>query len=366
MPVPSAALPQPQAAFRAPGVRFEVYRAKACGTSRWESAALRDIVLQARESYDVYGKRPRCDAFDDKSAIYLVRDEYVHATTAGPTAMTSWFSNRFVPNAGEPRGAAELDICRVGARTAEELLRKQRFGDSSTFLEHIVSYSRMCKIGPNPVAAGRDARLAGSAQRHPHSAACFALTCEQFARDYLDGREHGFRYITGLIRNDLIENALTVRNGGRTVRPAFTSATRMLGVPRTSMRLDRKAYTYDFPGYFLSHAHLYRLMLRLIRTRAITDETLLGTLGVPTRHFLQGDARTALRPILARLSAITTATGRLPGTTLTGEEVRALIDRFVPDGPELKINPLPSWRRSIQRLVSALHIQEDLPTATTS
>ncbi len=103
-------LPPPTARYAAPGVEFDVYRAKDLFKNRWNSPALKEILLLCRGSYSRYGDRPLLDAYDTKAAIYLVRASYQQPTTNNQQLVQEWLSIRMVPGDGKPIGVHEPEI----------------------------------------------------------------------------------------------------------------------------------------------------------------------------------------------------------------------------------------------------------------
>ena len=101
-------LSAPTARYAAPGVVFEVYRARDLHSNRWNGSALKEVALLCRDAYSRYGDRPRLDAYDKKSAIYLVRARYAH--------IEEWLSIRMVPGDGEPIGVHEPEIFSWGGK----------------------------------------------------------------------------------------------------------------------------------------------------------------------------------------------------------------------------------------------------------
>ncbi len=117
-----SALPAPTAQYAAPGVEFDVYRAKGLHRNRWNSRALKEIVLACRNSYARYGDRPLLDEYDKKAAIYLVRARYPVANLQSPAgSLQEWLSIRMVPGDGKPTGVHEPEIFEWEGKTAADV-----------------------------------------------------------------------------------------------------------------------------------------------------------------------------------------------------------------------------------------------------
>ncbi|MDP3956529.1 MAG: hypothetical protein Q8P97_00860 [bacterium] len=341
-------LPKPSGIYGIGDSIFELYEAKKMNRQSWTSKVLRNLLVDARGSYDVYGKRARLDVYDKKAAIYLVRAIYKWPLgSAQGVRVESWFSNRFVPNEGKPRGAAELDICTLRGRTIEKIMGERFFKNRKNFLRYILSYSRMCSIKPFPVAAKDRPKLKKlPTPKNPYSAVCFSLTCKQFIRDYAD--DFSFHYITGIIRDDLVKSALAIKKNGYSYEPLFTSAYRFLGVPKNEVALDRRVYTYRYPGYFLLMPKLVGLLRNLARARKLPPKTLVHYFGSEDLIFKTDDFKK-----LGGLSRLLSAPRKLFGTNFSSEALRTLVDKKVPDGPELKIDYIEGWKKSIDGVLKA-------------
>lgn len=341
-------LPAPSGIYKIGDSIFELYEAKKMRTANWTSSALRRLLVEARGSYDVYGSRPRLDVYDKKASIFLVRA--IYQWPAGSTRgiwVESWFSNRFVPNDGKPRGAAELDICHFKNRTIEEEVGRRFFHNCKDFLRYILSYSRMCRISPFPIKAADEAKLSKlPPPKNIYSAVCFSLTCKQFIRNY--GHKFPWLYITGVIRDDLVKNALAIKKSGTDYRPLFTPVYRFLKVRKQDVVLDRRVYTYEFPGYFLLMPNLLKLLRRLSRLGKLPSKTLAHYLGSPDLIWKTGNFRK-----LSGLGKLLSVKRKLYGTKFSGQELRKLVDKNVPDGPELKITDIDSWKNSIDGVLKA-------------
>ena len=346
-------LPKPNGIYKIGDSTFELYEAKKMHRRGWTSEVLRSFLLEARRSYNIYGRRPRLDAYDNKSSIYLVRASYLWPLgDAKAVRLESWFSNRFVPNEGKPRGAAELDICNFRGQTIEKIMGERFFKNRKNFLRYILSYSRMCSIKPFPVAAKDRPKLKKlPTPKNPYSAVCFSLTCKQFIRDYVD--DFPFYYITGIIRDDLVKSALAIKRNGYSYEPLFTSAYRFLGVPKNEVTLDRRVYTYKYPGYFLLMPKLVGLLRNLARAKKLPPKTLAHYFGSEDLIFKTDDFKK-----LGGLSLLLNAHRKLFGTNFSSEALRALVDKKVPDGPELKIDNIEDWKKSIDGVLMAGRVRQ--------
>lgn len=324
-------LPAPTAAYAGAGARFELYRAKDLH-GHWNGTALKRITMASRKAYARYGKRPLLDAYDKKAAIYLVRAVY-RANVQGAVS-EEWLSVRMVPGDRSPQGVSEPEIYELAGKSVDHWMKKKI--NVRDFWGHVASSSRMCGI--HPYLRKKNGAVAPLADpRHRYTAICFALIHKQFVIDHPLSR-FPYAYITAMIRPDFYKERLAYRANGRTVRPVHGTAHAFLGVPRADIRVRRATYSYAFPLYWLHNQKLLRLV---------------NTLRAKVR-------KTPLQKLEPKMLAGLAATGRRPltiaGLRIEPAKMRRLVDRFVPDVPELKITEAARWYRGMDAVLRAAHV----------
>lgn len=329
----------PQSVYKVGDARVEIYLAKGLFSGIWLDPGVLETLVKARGSYRVYGKRPGFDKFDKKSAVYLARAVY--------PPLEEWLSFRLVPGIGSPQGTGELDIFSYRDARVDGFVRDNFFGGDKNWLEYICSSSRMCGIHP------------ADSLKHKFSAACYAIVSKHFYDDWLCRMP--CRFITGIILNRFVDNALTVEIGGAKYGTAFTPAWKALGArdPK-EVRLTRHAnsnYAYRFPAYWFNARQLIALIDRLRGDGYLPEATLRHYLGIK-RPFAEIVAQPLptmeLLGELNRLGNLLTVRGRLKHGRPTGEELRALVDVEVADGPELKITEIKTMRKSVEDFLTAI------------
>jgi hypothetical protein len=336
-------IPPPLATYRSPRAVFEVYRAKDMHASRWNDSALKDMVMLCRMSYVRYGKRPPFDLQDKKAAVYLVRVKYqrsesvFHPTArkaSDPVPLEEWLSLRMVPGDGRPTGIFEPEIFWYGKKRIDRVM-KEKIG-ARRFWHRVASSSRMCGIHPYFIAKNWTVTFMKD-EGHRYTPICFAIMHKQFAIDYPIAR-FPYQYITGMIRTDFYLRGLTYHVGDRAVRPLFTAAHRFLGIEKSALHVKRDAYSYSFPLYWFD-AHKLLVLVNTLRIKqhkkSLTKLTPEMFLNLPKR-----------------------ADRELPiaGIRIKPELMRSLIDKSVPDAPELKITEAKPWYRSMDRVLKAAKI----------
>lgn len=329
-------IPQPDETWNISGNRFELYRVKRLADPAWPNDALRALLIDARGSYYIYGDRPPLDAYDEKAAIYFARAMY------GTTV--EWLSVRLVPPEGDPYGAGELDrfLC-IGVPVSYWAMTRLG-GGNPDILNTIPSSSRMCGLGPFSVAT--DKTLIAADSKHRFSAHCYALIRDLFLRDIADaGRD--YRYLSGIIHDGLAQKSLTTMIGEDRCGIGYTPAHELLGFPlRRDVflnRSNRDLLPYRFPTYWFNAADLLSLIHKLRGTQLLSDVALEAycRLVPPIPEILTAKD-------LRFFGRLLTVRGNISGSLLTGKEIRAIIDRDVSDGPELKITPMDRVRADIE------------------
>jgi len=328
----------PRSVYKVGDARVEIYLAKGLFSGVWLDPGVLEMLVKARGSYRVYGKRPVFDKFDKKSAVYLARAVY--------PPLEEWLSFRLVPGIGVPWGTGELDIFSYRGARVDGLVRDHFFGGNKNWLEYISSSSRMCGIHPT------------DSLKHKFSAACYAIVSKHFYDDWLCRMP--CRFITGIILNRFVENALTVEIGGEKYGTAFTPAWKVLGArdPK-EVRLIRSAnsnYAYRFPAYWFNARQLIGLIDRLRREGRVSEHSLNHYLGI-SRPFSEIIAQPLpvmeLLGQLNHLGRLLTAPGFIKHSHLTGNELRALVDAEVDDAPELKITEIAAMKKSVEDFLAA-------------
>ncbi len=254
-----AALPPPIAKRVIGGIQFEVYRAKNLFHNEWKDDALRRLVIASRTSYQRWGDFQPLDRDDAKAVVYLVRLDYPLRDELDGAMVEEWVSYRFVPAGGDPPSVEELSLFVCDGKPVMEAAKEILFGSQPNYRDFIVNSSRLCGIRPFFRDEGFEKHSDLLPSKHADVALGFAVINESFLDEcFREG--FSFRYLFGIIRDELIVKALSVKRNGTIFSPAFTPAHSVLGVPASSIRLDRRAlssYIYQFPLYFLNNEELY-------------------------------------------------------------------------------------------------------------
>ena len=194
----------------------------------------------------------------------------------------------------------------------------------------------MCGIHPYIVRANGKVTFLEN-ERHHYTPICFALIHKQFLVDY-PLAQFPYEYITAMIRSDFRKEGLSYVTSKRTMQPTFTSAYRFLGIKQNEVDLMRSAYSYKFPLYWLDAEKLLALVNRLRRQN-----------GKERLRKLAPD-------MFTNLSKQTQKALPIAGITIKPSYMRELIDKFVPNVPELKITDAKKWYRSIDKILIAAKV----------
>ena len=328
-------LPSPLAHYRMANAVFEIYCVKEMFNPFWRDPVLKNLFLSARNSYSVYGVRPSLDQYDEKAAIYLVRVIYPYVRTP-KHLVEEWLSIRMVPGDGHPLGGGELEIFFYDGKPISFWVKERFSSDGDDFWQYIGSSSRMCGIHPYFQSAAHEEELGGTlSEKHKYTNICFALIHLQFLLDY-PPQKFPYRYITAIIRDELMEKGLSFRKNGLRYGPTFTPAFQFLKLSgRKELRLDRNVYAYAFPLYWFDRNQLLVLLNDLVQFGKLPPDVL----------------------DLRALGNILTIDGPIPRSTLTGADFRKLVDERVDTVPDLKITSAKAWYTSLQAMLKSVGIE---------
>ncbi len=333
-------LPSPVGSYKSKGTKFNLFLAKKMSDPFWMDPILKSLVIEARKSYFRYGIRAELDQYDPKSAIYLVQVLY----DIDGTEVQEWFSCRITPGEGEPDGAGELDTYTLNGKTIDEVMRGALGENKKVFWHHILSSSRMCGIDPfTTVPQGIRNRIE-LPRRHRFTAECFAIMHAQLLLDNPELAKQ-YTHITSMIRSELVEKGLGIAHGERTYRPLFVPAYSFLKLSGPKdIQLKREIYAYEFPAYWLDISQLLTLLSKLISEKILSKKDL--------KHYLGISYDSKFAP--PRFGRLLTVNGPIGNSTLTGEELRKLVNTEVEDRPELKITPIRDWNKSMIEMTQAV------------
>lgn len=342
---------------------FEVYKAKSLYNEEWLNQTLYKLVLDARSSYDRWGGDlffPDVD--DSKAVVYLVRASYplmLEGHSEG-CEVEEWFTFRFIPGNGEPFGIRDLSLFTCDGKPIIDVIQEVLFKGEGACLDFLANSSRLGSIAPYfRLKEDEDRYSVKLPGKHRYTAVSLGLMNRQFLQEVYEARIP-FRYIVGIIRDELIVKALSVRFNGICYAPAFTPAFEALGLQNDqAIKLDRHAFSmqaYQFPSYFFEVDQLIAALRSAIEAGSLSDETIKyyfqteRTFGEITEKdmFTTKDLRS--------LGKLLTTKGRIKESGMTGEQLRIIIDREVGDGPGLKITTVEARTRSISDLFHAAQL----------
>lgn len=344
-----SALPKPDAKYYIPeeDARLKLYRVKTLHSKTWLHDGLKRLVLDARGSYYRYGHCPPMDTYDSKAAVYIVSINYPGKDGASKNSrVEECVSMRFVPGDGTPLSNEDLKHARINGRPIGELIRDRLFGRDPAFLSKIVSISRLCAITPYNAVTGQAYGLKLS-----HTFPAFLIMNCAFKTDCQKiGRQISF--VTGLFRNELIQKSLTVRSNNEAL-PVFLPAYKALHLNTAgAIKISRHTLAHRFPAYFLNIHELLILLTKLISSKQLSPSAIDAQLKISgrlTTTSISAEKVGLLRPML-------TSNGRIQNSILTGNKLWSLINKYVNDGPEMKIMNAAIWFRDIHNAIKLKNI----------
>ena len=334
-------LPEPDAVYRIPQkVCFEVYRVKNSGTKFWRDPVLKELLIYARNAYHVYGRRDPLDEYDPKASIYLVRA--IYDSDDGSQKLEEWLSSRLVSGIGQPLGAGELNMYFYEEQPMDYWVRKPLGYEDSSFWNYVICSSRMCGIDPYIRESKGNQKIDTALKHTPVSN---AILRTQFLID--NEHELPCKLVTAIIREDLRKNRISVMVRGEKIMRVYTMAHEFLGIENPhAIMLDRDAFAYEFPSYWLDISQLLVLLGRL------QDEGRLSEDGI--RHYIGGSI--PLNFNSAKLGLLLAVDGKIHDSSMTGEELRVLVDKYVDEKPILRITDAREWFGSYLRILDRMEV----------
>ncbi|MDZ4284941.1 MAG: hypothetical protein U1A28_03900 [Patescibacteria group bacterium] len=324
----------------------------------WTNESALRLTLACRSSYNRYGDCPPLDEFDTKSLVYLLNVEYPlygeirephamepagHGIEHSPPLIEEWVSMRFIPGRGEPYGTSDFtEVCHVSGELAS-LFRDELYHGDPEFMRTIVTMSRLCGIPPF-CAVETNTRLP---YKHRCMAHCFAL----FHKVFFRGQKRKFKFLTGILRPEFIETTLTLCTTEGERLPRFEPSSALFGDRGTLIRINRGAAAYRFPSFFLHVPGLLDCLANLLESSSITPETLRAHTGCSIEDFRRD--RGSTYGTLRHLGKLLTAEGQLAAASITGAELRTIVDKHVPDGPQFYCMHTARWSTSIEQFFVA-------------
>jgi len=341
-------LPAPDTTYVLGETVFEVYKAKWLYTKRWTSSLFFRLVIDARTTYYRYGDLKLFDDHDNSAAIYLVRVRYpMH-----DEMVEEWFSNRFIP------GAGDFDLFLYRGEHVKSVVERKLAYLGKPVMDHLVTSSRTCGIMPYRYTAKNSEGT--EPLRQKCSALSYALLNRQFFQDCMSAGIT-FSFLEGVVREEFIQKSLTVYSDETARAPLFTPIHETLGLEGgSSVTLNRSVwghYVYQFPAYFLHNEQLAESLKGLVEKERLKLFTLQHYLG-EDRSLLEG-LRTGERVNFNKVQGLgkfLTVQGELLGSSLSGQDLRFVLDREVGDGPELKLTPTEAWVASIDAMLENVRV----------
>lgn len=353
-------LPQPHARHKSGNLVLEIYQVKKMFETQWPEPALKRIMVSARKASNLPYGRPIFDKYDKKSTIYLARALYpLDSLDAKSPVIDEWLSVRLVPGNGVPKGTGELEMFTFQNQKIEDVIQKKLCRGNNDYLSFFAASNRMCAHRPY-FYNQKDQELMGIEmlpKKNRYSFLLYGLINFYFLRDYL--KDGGYRFLTGVIIDELVEKALTTIHKGQRLGTLFTNAYEILGVQPDDIKLNRSArgaYTYHYPTYFLNVRSLIQWLQKLLHQKIISKKTIRHYIGkeIQLEQILQSEKIPFEK--LKTIKRLFMEKGVIAGSKLTGKELRILADIEVGDGPKLRITELTTLEHSVRELLRAFEV----------
>ena len=312
---------RPLRTYKIGSVIFRIYKAKNLYHPAWNSVVLKKITKIARQSYLRYGRVPLTDDYDKSAVIYLCRTSYGKSE--------EWLCVRFVPgNTSSTHLLEDLNQYVYNGKSIVNIIKNKLVLGANDLQTKLVAISRLCGITPNNIAM-------------KHTAQAFALINKEFF-----SKTH-FSYLLGVFRPEVLKKILRFSSQ---FSLSFPDAYKTLKCRPEQICLDRGWSAYHFPGYFLNVAQLLKLLQKLVKEKKLN----IASIKKYAKNYNPEIKKTAnYMEILKMIYGINTVLlwkGRIPGSKISGEELRVLLGRSVADGPKLKIISVANWKKQLKRI----------------
>ncbi len=314
-------------------VLFRIYLAKNLYNSKWNSALLKKITLEARHSYLRYGQVPLIDNYDKNAEVYLCRVTYA--------PMEEWLCVRFVPGSAASIFLEDLSGYFYKGKSISRLIKQKLFFGKNNWQRKLVSMSRLCGISPYFFGVGKKTKPSNSLK---YSGQALALVNNHFFS------KHNFSYLSAVLRPELLKKILHPNPKASLFLP---EAHKTLGCRPEEIYLNRNLFAYHFPGYFLNLFQMIRLLEKLIQEKKLTVNAVKKYVKMYAPDFnkkLKNKKYAEILKSTAGLDKLLLARGRIAGAKINGNELRDLVEKNVDDGPELKIIAVDKWKKQLLKI----------------
>lgn len=313
------------------GFLLQVFQARKIGDD-WASKQLRDAVLSERRTYLRYGGVELIDQYDDNAAIYLV----CALRKKNGVDVEERFSIRFV-------SGQNMSLEEAGNFLSHKLTNVPFFAQ----IQQQMSFaSRACGGVYVPDVTHDNVTVAPRMFSTPYA---FALSIDHFFRSTSEGRLTGF--LLAIIREEVYKHSLSTSVEEYRV-PRFVAMDKLSEWKQEDpMFMNRTKEIFSYPRYFLEYDELRILLKRLVGSGRLSPETLARHVGgMEVVDVLTSEAQMN-GGWTKNLGALLTQEGVIADSTISGEELRKLINIHVGDGPKLRILHRMTWSEDFLKLM---------------
>lgn len=331
-----------------------IFCAKSLQNTTWNSPELKQLVGNARRSYERYGDVPLYDEYDERAAVYLAITTYQKNVAGLQVRFVEVASIRFVPGYGDRPVIEDFELFHIAGKSLLEFLKEAPHCNRA-ILDNVVSISRLSATEPVPIGNNvyntLRVGLVPPLKRRSIASAFILMNHHFFSNEGVR-----FEYISGVMRRELM---ISLARGSRVEElwsRSFPLADDFLMCGPCDVALNHSSeVVYRFPGYFLNREQIRQLLLELLETDRLTYRTLEAVLKVPIEKLsLVHD----FEVILSRLGRLFSYKGDLPYAGITGEYLRQLVRMRIADGPRLYLGYCEVWRSLLKTSYSTVSRQQ--------
>lgn len=319
----------------------------------WSNESEHLLIKEARRTYQRYGKVPLIDPLDSKSAVYLTRTTYPVEINGKWENAEEWLSMRFVPASGDPLLTEDViyEVIYDGQKQKPLLphLAEIKGLKTKELVKGLVTHSRISAVRPYIINGDFLKSQQNKSEGHHlgknrYTALSFALMNQAFFQDAAKlGKQ--FTTLTSLMHRELTDNILTIKEGIKL--PFIDAAEALMLNKQETVRLDQSypKIRFMYPGYFLNIHDLVRLLKtgllpkEVLNTYLLHPTTIEEMLASPKMHHF------------SNMGQLFLTKGPISQTNLTGDQLRNNMNKYVRDGPVLRIMSVSAWLQGVKTMI---------------
>lgn len=314
---------------------FLIYKVKDLYNPRWNHRLLKAITKEARKSYLRYGNVSSFDKYDRNAEVYLCR--------ATDSETEEWLSLRFVPGQTGSGPLEDLGQYVCSGKPLAAVIKEMLLPQDRNFQNKLVAISRICGIPSYSTGSKKSTRIASpSSMKYTNQSFIFINKTFFY--------KNNFVYLMGVFRKELLKKLLHYDKSTSLYLP---NAHEVLGCEPHHLYLNRNLLAHRFPGYFLNTIQLIKLLDKLVQQEKLSVSSVKKFVKFYNPNFAEYLKEKKYLEVLGLtkgLHKLLLAKNKIPGSKISGDELRDLVAKYVDDGPDLKIISVENWKKQLEKI----------------